>query len=114
MSICRTLILAAGLTALPVLAQAESMTDRANRAAAGGPNVLQIDPDLGRFRGPRAAVNGDPAIADAVPVPHVMNGGAFGYDGFDYYSSAKTVPRLGARPVPNEFIIAPAVRRPLP
>ena len=114
MSFSRLLILAAALAAIPAGAGAESLVDRANRAAASGPTVLRIDPDYGRFRGPRVAVSGDPAIERAVPIPQVMNGGGFGYAGNDYYSDATTVERLGQRRRVNEFFLAPALRSPLP
>ncbi len=115
MSLSRVLILVAALGTGPSLAQAQSLLDAANAAAANGPVVLQLDPDTGRFKGrPRLAVNRDPAIAYAVPIPHVMNGGGFGYSGFGYYSDATTEGRLGERRRVNEIILAPALRAPLP
>ena len=113
MSLCRSLLLVAGLAALPSLAQAETMTDRANRAAAPGPKVLRIDPDGGRFVRPRVAVNGDPEIERAIPLPHVMNGGGFGVTGSEYWNDATREDRLGRPRVVNEFILAPALRTPI-
>ena len=114
MSFCRCLFLTAGLAALPAIAQAETMADRANRAAAPGPNVLRIDRDRTAPGGPRVAVNGDPEIARAVPIPQIMNGGGFGVTGSEYWNDATREGRLGQRRQVNEFILAPAVRSPLP
>lgn len=102
---------------LPGLAQAESLVDRANRAAVAGPTVLQADPGRTQFRGrPAELVVPGPGerIIRAVPVPHVMNGGGFGLTGNDYYSDAATEGRLGARRHVNDYILAPAYKGPLP
>jgi len=52
------------------------------RAAARGPVVLQVDPDV--IVGPLPPGTGLVAIR-AVPVAAVTNGGAFGPTGFGYY-----------------------------
>lgn len=113
-----SLLAAAALIGLSLtgFARAESLIDRANRAAAVGPTVLQVDPDRGRFVGrPLGAVVPGPGerIVNAVPVPHVMNGGGFGLSGADYYSDASTEGRLGQRRHVNEQILAPGLRSPL-
>lgn len=109
----RCLVLAA-LIAAPAPARAESIVDRANRAAAAGPIVLPVDPDRGRFvsRGPVVPGPGE-RIVRAVPVPHVMNGGGFGLSGNDYYNDASTEGRLGVRRHYNDYIVAPAFKAPL-
>ncbi|MCJ2054580.1 hypothetical protein [Methylobacterium sp. J-070] len=43
-----------------------------------------------------------------VPVAEVMNGGGFGYTGFDYYNDQITEGRFGARKRPKAYVIAPA------
>ena len=43
-----------------------------------------------------------------VPVAEVMNGGGFGYTGFDYYNDQITEGRFGARKRPREYVIAPS------
>ncbi len=111
-------LLAAAVIGLSLtgLARAESLVDRANRAAAAGPTVLEVDRDTARFVGrPLGAVVPGPGerIVNAVPVPHVMNGGGFGLSGTDYYSDAGTEGRLGQRRHANEQILAPALRAPL-
>ena len=102
--------------AVPTFAQAESLVDRANRAAAAGPTVLTVDRDRAGFPGrPAELVVPGPneRIVRAVPVPQVMNGGAFGFTGNDYYNESTTEARLGARRRPNEYILAPAYKGPL-
>lgn len=97
-------------------ARAESMVDRANRAAAAGPIVLEVDRDTARFIGrPLGAVAPGPGerIVNAVPIPQVMNGGGFGLSGADYYSDATTEGRLGQRRHVNEQVLAPSLRAPL-
>nr|WP_246412771.1 hypothetical protein [Methylobacterium brachythecii] len=96
--------------------RAESMVDRANRAAAAGPVVLEVDRDSGRFVGrPVGAVvpAAGERIVNAVPVPHVMNGGGFGLSGVDYYNDSASEGGLGRRRHANEQILAPALRAPL-
>jgi hypothetical protein len=44
----------------------------------------------------------------AVPVAQVMNGGGFGYSGFDYYNDQYSEGHLGQRRRPKEYVIAPA------
>ena len=57
-----------------------------NRAAAPGPAVLQVSPDV--IVGPLpASPNGLVAIR-AVPVAAVTNGGAFGPTGYGYYNDS--------------------------
>jgi hypothetical protein len=41
-------------------------------------------------------------------VAEVMNGGGFGYTGFDYYNDQITESRFGARKRPKEYVIAPS------
>jgi hypothetical protein len=43
-----------------------------------------------------------------VPVAEVMNGGGFGFTGFDYYNDQITEGRFGARKRPKQYVIAPA------
>lgn len=96
-------------------AQAQNVVDRANAAAAGGLSVLKVHPDHGRFRGPAVGVDRNLLQqTQAIPVPHVMNGGGFGYTGFDYYSDATTEGTLrGGKQRANNYILAPAFRAPL-
>ena len=111
----RALILAAALTA-PSLALAQGhFVDRANQAAATGPQVYELDRGVSQFRGQRRFRPdvGEPTTSSAVPIPHVMNGGGFGLSGNDYYSAATTVDRVGGRRRPNHFEIAPAYKGPL-
>ncbi|GEP09735.1 hypothetical protein [Methylobacterium gnaphalii] len=93
--------------------RAESLVDRANRAAAAGPVVLEMDAGRGQFIGrPLSAVVPAPGerIVNAVPVPHVMNGGGFGLTGTDYYNDGTSEGGLGRRHRVNEQILAPALR----
>lgn len=78
-------------------------------ATPNGPTVLPTDGD-GRVLVP--AQRPDLAVPP-VPVPHVMNGGGFGFTGFDYYNDQVSEGRLGARGRPREFVIAPAYVGPL-
>lgn len=48
----------------------------------------------------------------AVPVAQVMNGGGFGYTGFDYYHDQYSEGRLGQHKRPKVYVIAPAYVRP--
>ncbi|MCE4223251.1 hypothetical protein HCU64_05765 [Methylobacterium sp. C25] len=96
--------------------RAETLVDRANRAAAAGPVVLEVDPGRAQFVGrPLGAVVPGPGerIVNAVPVPHVMNGGGFGLTGVDYYNDSASEGGLGRRRHVNEQILAPALRAPL-
>ncbi|MGH1569861.1 hypothetical protein ACRAWG_03330 [Methylobacterium sp. P31] len=47
-------------------------------------------------------------VVPPVPVAEVMNGGGFGYTGFDYYNDQITESRFGARKRPKEYVIAPS------
>ena len=69
--------------------------------APNGPTVLQMEGCC------QAAVTPGPAVPP-VPVAEVMNGGGFGYTGFDYYNDQITEGRFGARKQPKEYVIAPA------
>jgi len=72
--------------------------------APNGPTVLQTDGCCQVIVPP-----GRPDLAvPPVPVAEVMNGGGFGYTGFDYYNDQITEGRLGARKRPKEYVIAPA------
>jgi hypothetical protein len=55
-----------------------------NRAAASGPTVLQVSPDLAV--GPLPVGRTGLVAIRAVPVAAVTNGGAFGPTGFGYYN----------------------------
>ena len=44
----------------------------------------------------------------AVPVAQVMNGGGFGYTGFDYYHDQYSEGRLGEHQRPRTYVVAPA------
>lgn len=91
------------------------MVDRANAAAAAGLTVLKVHPDHGRFRPPAAGVNrAELQETTAVAVPHVMNGGGFGYTGNDYYSDSTFEGTLRGRKTYNDVILAPALRARLP
>ena len=72
-------------------------------SAPNGPTVLRTD-------GVQVIVPpGRPDLAQpAVPVAEVMNGGGFGYTGFDYYNDQITEGRFGARKRPKEYVIAPS------
>jgi len=48
----------------------------------------------------------------AVPVAQVMNGGGFGYTGFDYYHDQYSEGPLGQRKRPREYVIAPGYIEP--
>ena len=107
------LLAAAGLLAAATTADAQSRSERAARAAAQGPVVLQVDPDRGRFAGPPVGAYGeDLTRLDAVPVPSVMNGGGFGLSGNDYFDDARTEGRLDRRNPVNNYVLAPARRTP--
>ena len=69
--------------------------------APNGPTVLQMEGCCQPAVTPGRAV-------PPVPVAEVMNGGGFGYTGFDYYNDQITEGRFGARKQPKEYVIAPA------
>ena len=72
--------------------------------APDGPSVLDTD-----FLGAPVAPVSRPDLAQpAVPVVEVMNGGGFGYTGFDYYNDQISEGRLGARKSPKAYVVAPA------
>ncbi len=72
--------------------------------APDGPTVLQTQPCC-QF----AVPPGRPDLAvPPVPVAEVMNGGGFGYTGFDYYNDQISEGRFGARKRPKEYVIAPS------
>ncbi|KMO35043.1 hypothetical protein VQ03_22420 [Methylobacterium tarhaniae] len=92
----RLILPLAALTCLsgPALAQAPLgvrvrppvAPDIYNRAAAPGPTVLQVSPDV--VIGPMPAGPTGLVAIRAVPVAAVTNGGAFGPTGFGYYNDA--------------------------
>lgn len=57
-----------------------------NRAAAPGPAVLQVSPDV--IVGPLPAGPSGLVAIRAVPVAAVTNGGAFGPTGYGYYNDS--------------------------
>jgi hypothetical protein len=72
--------------------------------APNGPTVLQTEGCCQVIVPP-----GRPDLAvPPVPVVEVMNGGGFGYTGFDYYNDQITEGRFGARKRPREYVIAPS------
>ena len=71
--------------------------------APDAPSVLE-----GTVLGPVAPANRPDLVQPAVPVAQVMNGGGFGYTGFDYYHDQYSEGRLGQRKRPKEYVIAPA------
>ena len=107
------ILIAAGLLAL--IAQGASASESVyppgpyqSRAyvfvAPNGPSVLPLDGCCQAVVPP-----GRPDLAGVpVPVAEVMNGGGFGYTGFDYYNDQITESRFGARKRPKEYVIAPA------
>lgn len=107
-------LIAAGLLAL-LAGQGASASDAAYpptsyqpRAfvftAPNGPTVLQVEGCCQPVVPP-----GRPDLAvPPVPVAEVMNGGGFGYTGFDYYNDQITEGRFGARRRPREYVIAPS------
>ncbi|MDP4002089.1 hypothetical protein [Methylobacterium sp. NEAU K] len=72
--------------------------------APNGPTVLQTEGGYQPVVPP-----GRPDLAvPPVPVAEVMNGGGFGYTGFDYYNDQLTEGRFGAQRRPKEYVIAPS------
>ena len=72
-------------------------------AAPSGPSVLDSE-----GAGPLAPASRPDLQVPAVPVPQVMNGGGFGFTGFDYYNDQITEGRFGAQRRPKEYVVAPA------
>jgi hypothetical protein len=68
------------------------------------PSVLQVT--VGNQ--PVAPASRPDLAQPAVPVPQVMNGGAFGYTGFDYYNDQLSEGRLGTRRRPKGYVVAPS------
>ncbi|MCJ2016336.1 hypothetical protein [Methylobacterium sp. E-065] len=107
-------LIAAGLLAL-VAGQGASASDAAYApgsyrgpsyvfTAPNGPTVLDTEGCCTVVVPP-----GRPDLAQpAIPVAEVMNGGGFGYTGFDYYNDQITEGRFGARKRPKEYVIAPS------
>ncbi len=71
--------------------------------APDAPSVLE-----GTVLGPVAPASRPDLVQPAVPVAQVMNGGGFGFTGFDYYNDQQSEGRLGQRKRPKEYVIAPA------
>jgi len=72
--------------------------------APNGPTVLQTEGCCQVLVPP-----GRPDLAvPPIPVAQVMNGGGFGYTGFDYYNDQITESRFGAHKRPKEYVIAPS------
>ena len=72
--------------------------------APDGPSVLDTD-SVGY---PVAPTTRPDLAVPAVPVVEVMNGGGFGYTGFDYFNDQISEGRLGARRRPKEYVVTPA------
>lgn len=72
--------------------------------APNGPTVLQLEGCCEVVVPP----NRPDLAVPPLPVAEVMNGGGFGYTGFDYYNDQISEGRLGARRRPKEYVIAPA------
>lgn len=62
----------------------------------------------GTSLGPVAPANRPDLARPAVPVAQVMNGGGFGYTGFDYYNDQYSEGPLGQHRRPREYVIVPA------
>ena len=94
-------------------ALAQGVADRPF-GAGRGPQVMQIDPDTGRFPAyPATSKDGqDLRAAGAVPTPTVMNGGSFGITGNDYYDDMKLATPSGARRNSETYRLAPAYKGP--
>lgn len=93
-----------GCAADPGAVLAQGSYDRHQAAGANGPVVLDADP----------GAPDDPTRARAVPVPSVMNGGAFGLTGSNYYNDSVTEGRFGARRLVNEYVLNPGRIAPPP
>ena len=111
------LVLAALFAALPGLtasdiALAQGLGDLLY-GGGRGPQVYEVDPDTGRFRGPPISKDGrDLRAIGAVPVPTVMNGGSFGMTGNDYYNDMKVLTPSGPRRNSETYMLAPAYLSP--
>ncbi len=114
----RLAALAGALAALSVTAAAaetEGTKQRIFEAGGRGPQVIELDPYPSQFRRGSVGRNGEDVHAlGAIPVPQVMNGGAFGMTGFDYYHDASAGGFIGKRRIPHGYVLAPALRAPLP
>ncbi len=106
----RKSLVAAGLLALvggQALAQSVPVPVRSQGfrfVSPDGPSVLDTDA-VGH---PLAPASRPDLTVPSVPVAEVMNGGAFGLTGFDYYNDQISEGRFGARRRPKEYVIAPA------
>lgn len=67
------------------------------------PTVLE-----GTVFGPMAPASRPDLARPAVPVASVMNGGGFGFTGFDYYHDQYSEGPLNRRRRPREYVVAPA------
>lgn len=93
-------------------AAAQTLQDRPY-GGARGPQVYEVDPESGRFRGPPISTDGqDLRAIGAVPVPTVMNGGGFGLTGNDYYGNMLIDTPQGPRRPSDGYVLAPAYRSP--
>lgn len=112
------ILIAAGLLALAA-GQGASAADSAYSAEVYQPRAFVFTPPNGptvlhtegccQFIVPP----GRPDLAvPPVPVAEVMNGGGFGYTGFDYYNDQFTEGWFGARRRPKEYVIAPSIIAP--
>lgn len=71
--------------------------------APDAPSVLE-----GTALGPVAPASRPDLAQPAVPVAQVMNGGGFGFTGFDYYHDQVSEGRLNDRKRPKEYVIVPS------
>ncbi len=71
------------------------------------PNDLSVL-DTTATNQPVAPVSRPDLHRPAVPVAQVMNGGGFGYTGFDYYNDQYSEGPLGQHRRPREYVIVPA------
>lgn len=112
MADARLLFLAASLVLVTGAAAAQGLRDRPY-GETRSPMVYEVDPETGRFPGPPISKDGqDLRAIGAVPVPTVMNGGAFGPTGNDYFGELLLATPQGPRRPSDGYVLAPAYRSP--
>ena len=98
---------AAALVATGASAQSVPVPIRPEGFVFAAPDALSVL-DTTETNQPVAPVSRPDLQRPAVPVAQVMNGGGFGYTGFDYFHDQYSEGRLGERKHAREYGIAPA------
>ncbi|GJD35533.1 hypothetical protein [Methylobacterium aerolatum] len=110
-SILHTALIATGVSAVLAAtgasAQSVPVPVRPEGFVFAAPDALSVL-DTAAVNQPVAPASRPDLQRPAVPVAQVMNGGGFGYTGFDYFHDQYSEGRLGDRRRPRDYVVAPA------